>query len=148
MLNVAAVPSNAKASSRGTGSSSRRMASISPRPKFNALKPYWTSTPAVDIDIVDIDMTADVIRSAAAPSAPPCKRTDSKTWRTDGRIADNVGSRPSVSQISRPVAYNANNTPNEMRVQRAAVIRTAPFGAATHARPLGLEGHVTTLLTH
>src|SRR6185312_3492972 len=147
MLKVAAVPSKAKASSRGTGSSGRRMASINPRPKFNALKPYWTSTPAVDIDIADVDMSADVIRETAVPSAPPRMATGSRTCRTDGRIADSVGSRPSVSQISRPVAYNANSTPNEIRVQRAAAIRTAPLGAAAHANSRGSEGHVATLLT-
>src|SRR5271166_6192518 len=128
MLKVAAVPSNAKVSSRGTGSSGRRTASINPRPKFNALKPYWASTLAVDIvdiDIVDIDISADMIRSAAVPSAPPCMATDSRTCRMGGRIADSVGSRPSVSQISRPVAYNVSSTPNEVRLQRAAAIATA-----------------------
>src|SRR6516162_3541021 len=138
MLKVAAVPSNAKASSRGTSSSGRRTASINPRPKFNALKPYWTSTPVVDIDMVDIDTSADLIRSAAVPSGAPCMATDSRTCRTDGRVADNVGNRPSVSQIRRPVAYSVNSTPNGVRVQRAAAIRTVLRHGHTRNGPRGL----------
>src|SRR6185312_9147526 len=126
MLKVAAVPSNAKASSRGTGSSGRRMASINPRPKFKALKPYWTSTRAVDIDIVDIDMSADVIRSTAVPSAPPCMATGSRTCRTDGRIAEIVGS------TERQPDQQARGVQREQRPERG----TRPACGCHSYRPL------------